>query len=266
MSTLKTAAVIAILFVAGLALAPAPSTLLRAGFAAETPKAPADPAKGEAPAVPADIAAVLDKMDAVGKDLKTVSAKFDYELYQMPYDDKQNRKGELSYQAPNLLRFSFTDKPTETYIFDGRNLFQQKDAAKQLVIWQIRLPAEPPVPSLELGKTPFPLPFGQRKEEVLKQFTVTRDADEEKKDKDGRTVLVLAPKPNSPLARDYTKIILWIDAKSSLPTRVQLFDQSENRTTFDFTDIQTNKELDPKSFTRPDVPQNWEIVNHPKEK
>jgi outer membrane lipoprotein-sorting protein len=254
MSTLRITAVIAILLGAGLA----------SGFAAEPAKTPTAPAKGEAPAVPADVAAVLDKMDAVGKDLKNLTAKFDYELYQMPYDDKQNRKGELSYQAPNLLRFSFTDKPTETYIFDGRNLFQQKDSTKQLIIWQIRLPTAPPVESLELGKTPFPLPFGQRKEAVLAQFTVTRDAEEEKKDKDGRTVLVLVPKANTPLAHDYTKIILWIDAKTSLPTRVQLFDPSENRTTFNFTDIKTNTELDPKSFTRPNVPQDWEIVNHPK--
>ncbi len=120
--------------------------------------------------------------------------------------------------------------------------------------------------SLELGKTPFPLPFGQRKEEVLKQFTVTRDAEEEKTDKDKRTVLVLVPKPDTPLARDYTKILLWIDSKTSLPTRVRLFDPSENRTTFDFSDVEINKNVDAKMFTRPDVPQNWEIMNHPKDK
>jgi outer membrane lipoprotein-sorting protein len=224
---------------------------------------PATPAAAEA-APTADVVAVLDKMDDAGKDLKTVRCKFDYEMNQTLYEKIQKRKGELVYLAPNQIRFEFVDKPLEAYVFDGRTLFNRKDATHQLIIYELRKPDEKPVESLELGKTPFPLPFGQKKENVLKHFTVTRDAAEEAADKEKRAVLVLTPKAGTALAKDYTKILLWVDAKTSLPTRAKLYDQSENETTVDFRDIETNKPVDAKAFLRPDVPQDWEIVNHAK--
>jgi outer membrane lipoprotein-sorting protein len=226
------------------------------------PAAPAAPAEA---APTADVVAILDKMDAVGKDLKTVRSKFDYEMNQTLYEKITKRKGELVYQAPNQIRFEFTDKPQEAYVFDGRTLFNRKDATHQLIIWELRTPDQPPVESLELGKTPFPLPFGQKKEDVLKHFTVTRGTATDVREKEQPADLTLVPKAGTALAKDYTKILLWLDPKTRLPTRVRLFDQSENEITVDFHDIETNKPVDAKTFTRPDVPQDWEIMNHAKD-
>ena len=228
--------------------------------------APAAPAPEATPSAAPEVLEVLDRMDAAGKEFKTLRARFDYELNQTLYEDVQKRKGDLVYQAPNLLRFEFTDKPQETFVFDGRSLFHKKDATKQLILWELRLPSEPPVDSLELGKTPFPLPFGQRKAAVLKHFDATRDAKEEAADKEKRAVLALVPRQGSEMAKTYRRILLWIDSKQALPTRARLFDTSENVTTVDFHHIETNKTIDAKSFTRPDVPQDWEIVTHAKEK
>jgi outer membrane lipoprotein-sorting protein len=133
-------------------------------------------------------------------------------------------------------------------------------------VWELRLPTEPPVESLELGKTPFPLPFGQKKEQVLKLFAAARDAKEEAADKDKRAVLALTPKPGTELAKDYKKVLLWIDTKTWVPTRARLFDMSDNVTTVDFRNIEVNKDVDAKQFTRPSVPQEWEVVMHAKEK
>jgi outer membrane lipoprotein-sorting protein len=225
--------------------------LRTAGLAAEPAAPPAEPPAPE-------VVAVLDKMETAGNELKTLHAKFDYELNQPLYEDVQKRKGELYYQTPNLLRFEFATKP-ETFVFDGRTLFQKVEATKQLIIWELRQPNEPPVQALTLGQTPFPVPFGQKKADVLKYFTVTRDAKEEAADKDKRSVLVLVPKKDTPLAKNYTKILLWVDAKG-LVTRAKLFDPSENETTIDFHDVEINKNLDPKLFTRPNVPQDWETM------
>lgn len=229
------------------------------------PAADAPEPKAEPPAPAADVIDVLDKMDAAGKQYQTVRATFDYELNQTLYEDKQKRKGRLAYRAPNRLRFEFTDRPRETFVFDGRVLYHKKDPTKQLIIWEMRLPEEPAVESFEIGKIPFPLPFGQKKAAVLKHFTVTRNAAEEAKDKAKRRVLSLVPKKGTDLAKDYTRIVLWIDAKQSLPTRARLFDTSENITTVDFDHIETNKIIDANPFTRPKVPDDWEIVVHAKE-
>ena len=226
----------------------------------ETEKAPAP-----SPPPATNVIEVLDKMDAAGKDVRTVQAQFDYELNQTLYEDVQKRHGNLSYQTPNLLRFEFTDKPRETFIFDGRTLYHKKEATKQLILWELRRPQDPPVESFELGKTPFPLPFGQRKESVLKSFAVSRDAEAETADKEKRSVLVLVPKPDTNLARDYTRILLWVDMTSCLPTRARLFDTSENITTVDFHHIEINKDVNPKDFGCPEMPGDWEVIAHPKE-
>jgi outer membrane lipoprotein-sorting protein len=262
----------AMIYRASPALAAAPAAAAGAEAAPAAAGAEAAPAAAGAEAAPAaqappapQVVALLDRMDAAGKDIRTVRARFDYELNQTLYEDVTKRKGDLLYEAPNLLRFEFTTRPQETFVFDGRTLYHKKDATKQLVIWELRLPTEPPVDSLELGKTPFPLPFGQRKEAVLKFFTVGRDAKEEQADPAKRAVLVLVPKKDTPLAKDYSKILLWIDPQTYLPTRARLFDTSGNVTTVDFHDVETNKPIDAKSFLRPDVPQDWEIVTHAKE-
>jgi len=241
--------------------------VLAAGAWAGEPAAPpadAPQAAAETPLAP-DVAEVLDRMDAAGKDLKTLRARFDYELNQTLYEDIQKRKGDLAFQAPNLLRFEFTTKPQETFVFDGRIVYHKKDATRQLILWELRLPTERPVDSFELGKTPFPLPFGQRKDVVLKHFAAARDAKEEAADKEKRAVLVLTPKKDTDLARDYTRILLWIDPRQHLPTRARLFDTSENITTVDFHHIEANKDVDARTFTRPTVPEDWEIVTHAKE-
>ncbi len=208
---------------------------------------------------------LLDRMDEAGRKIETLQAQFDYELNQTLYEDVQKRKGELLFRAPNLLSFEFTDRPRETFVFDGRILYHKKDATKQLIIWEIRRPEEPALDSFELGKTPFPMPFGQKKEAVLKHFDVTRDAAEETRDKENRSVLVLKPKKDTPLAETYTAIALWVEAKTFLPKRARLWDTSENITTIDFHRIETNKKVDAKMFARPDVPEDWEIVHHAKE-
>ena len=225
---------------------------------------PVPAAESKPPA--ADVVEVLDRMDAAGKKFKTVCATFDYELNQTLYEDIQKRKGKLAYRTPNLLRFEFTDRPRETFVFDGRVLYHKKDPTKQLIIWELRLPDEPAVESFEIGKIPFPLPFGQKKAAVLKHFNVTRSAAEEAKDKAKRQVLALVPKKGTDLAKDYTRILLWIDAKQSLPTRARLHDTSENITTVDFHHVETNKHLNADQFTRPKVPDDWEVVMHAKER
>ena len=239
------------------------AALLLAAVSSVLAEAPAESAP--AAPVPADVAEVLDRMDAAGKEYKTIRARFDYELNQTLYEDVQKRKGELMYQSPNLLRFEFTDKPQETFVFDGRMLFHKKDPTRQLIIWELRRPDEPAIESLELGKTPFPLPFGQKKEAVLKHFDAARDAAEEAKDKEKRAVLSLVPKKDTPLSKDYVKVLLWVDPKTGIPTRARLFDTSENVTTVDFRDLEINKDVDARVFTRPGVPQDWEIVTHAKE-
>jgi len=229
--------------------------------AASAPAAPSAPA---AEPLPPNVEKVLDALDAAGRKIATLRAQFDYELNQTLYEDIQKRKGRMAYKAPNLLRFEFTNKPQETFVFDGRIVYHVKPATKQVVLWELRAANEPPVEGLTLGKTPFPLPFGQKKEAVLEHFTVTRDAAAEKTAGTNRAVLALVPRKGTSLAEDYTRILLWIDTERHLPVRARLYDTSENVTTVDFHHIEINADVNADQFRQPEVPKDWEVVEHRK--
>jgi len=226
--------------------------------------APAGEAAEAAKRLPAEVERVLDRMEAAGKAIRTLRARFDYELNQTLYEDIRKRRGRLAYAAPNRLRFAFTDRPKETFVFDGRSVYHVKPSTRQLILWEMRTEEEPPVETLALGKTPFPLPFGQKKAAVLKHFRVRRHVEAENKDPKKRTVLALVPKKGTTLAQDYTRILLWIDTGRWMPTRARLLDTSENITTVDFHHIETNVEVKDKAFARPEVPDDWEVVEHRK--
>jgi outer membrane lipoprotein-sorting protein len=236
-------------------------------------EAPGEPAPGpkpapapKAPDLAPEAAQVLDRMDEAGKALETLTARFDYELNQTLYEDVQKRKGDLAYRRPNQFRFEFTSSPKEAFAFDGRLLYHRQDATKQMHIWETRRPDEPPLETFELGRSPFPMPFGQKKETVLKYFAVARDPKEEAADKKRRAVLVLVPRADAKVAGDYTRIALWIEPATGLPTRMRLWDPSENITTMEFEKIEANAKVDAKTFGRPAVPESWEIVDHAKDK
>jgi len=226
--------------------------------------APAEATAEAAEPLPADVATVLEKMEKGGEAVRTLRARFDYELNQTLYEDIQKRKGRVVYAAPNRLRFEFTDRPKETFVFDGRVVYHVKPSTQQLILWEMRTADEEPVETLALGKTPFPLPFGQKRDTVVKHFGVRRDAETEKKDSKKRKVLALVPKKGTTLAQDYARILLWVDTERWMPTRARLFDTSENITTVDFHHIETNVKVEDDRFARPQVPDDWEVVEHRK--
>ncbi len=214
--------------------------------------------------LPPEVNTILEKMEKAGDAVRALRAQFDYELNQTLYEDIRKRKGRALYAAPNRLRFEFTDRPKETFVFDGRVVYHVKPSTRQLILWEMRTAAEEPVEALTLGKTPFPLPFGQKKAAVVKHFSVHRDGEAEKKDPKKRKVLALVPKKGTTLAQDYTCILLWVDTARWMPTRARLYDTSENITTVDFRHIQVNVDMEKNPFARPKVPEGWEVVEHRK--
>ena len=227
-------------------------------------KAPEDGKAKEAeskPLSPAD--KLLQDMEARGKKIETGQADIDYEMNQTLLDDIQKRKGKVWYKKPNLFRLEFSTPKKETFVLDGRRLYEKRDASKQLIIYELRRADEKPIESLELGRSPFPMPFGQEAKQVKKHFTVALDTSA-KKGKD-QQVLVLVPKKKSPLARDYKKITFWVDTKTMLPTKVAAIDRSENILTVVFSKTTINKKLKKKLFERPRVGRDWEVIEHLKE-
>jgi outer membrane lipoprotein-sorting protein len=106
---------------------------------------------------------------------------------------------------------------------------------------------------LKLGEGPFPLPIGQKKEDVKAVFNVEKVA----ADKDGpaNTVhLQLTPKPETSYARRFSTIDVYIDAQTHLPARIGTVDKKKTsgRTT-DFKSFKLNPGLKDSDFELPDI-------------
>jgi len=237
----------------------------------------ASPETDSEPLSPAD--QILFKMSRHGQKINTVQADFDYEMNQTLLGDIQKRKGKVWHKKPNLFRLEFTTPTKETFVFDGRRLYEKRYAAKQLIIYEIRRPDEKPVESLEIGRSPFPMPFGQKAQAVKQHFEVTlgtpdaTNSGATEPDKPAKTqpvptveVLVLTPKKKSSLAKDYKKMEFWVDTKTWLPTKIVTVDMSENILTIVFHKTVVNKKVKKNMFTAPAVPADWETIEHLKPK
>src|SRR5262249_19279006 len=107
----------------------------------------------------------------------------------------------------------------------------------------------------------FPLPIGQPKDEVHKQFDVKK-IDAGKDDPNGTVHLQLIPEPNTRFARQFKSIDAWVDAKTHMPTRIKTMDRNETmeRTT-DLSNIQINPKLGDQDFAMEKIdPSQWNVT------
>jgi hypothetical protein len=94
-----------------------------------------------------------------------------------------------------------------------------------------------------LGQGPFPLPFGQKKADIVKHFTVKLIAPEPK-DPPESDHLELSPLPGTEMNKKYEKVHFFIDRKQSLPSRVQTVEkESGDEITATFSNSKLNQGL-----------------------
>src|SRR6185295_13773023 len=73
---------------------------------------------------------------------------------------------------------------------------------------------------LKLGEGPFPLPIGQKKEDVYRLFDVKQIAPNPKDPPDS-IHLQLKPKPGTAFARRFGMIDVWVDRKTHFPAKIR---------------------------------------------
>lgn len=153
----------------------------------------------------------------------------------------------------------------EWFLFDGRWLHEARERLRQVTRTEITRPGEK-VDFFDIETAPIPLPFGQKKEKILKNFTVKwmPPADGDPKNCDH---LACEPKPDSPVARRYDTLDFYIDREIHLPRRI-VTTGSEGMIIkrADFPDLSLgsiNVGLTDKDFARPAAWKGYEEVVEP---
>ena len=133
----------------------------------------------------------------------------------------------------------------EYFAFDGRWLTERNDRSKKIIKREIAREGEKTDP-FRIGHGPFPLPFGLKRGDILRNVKVTLQPFTLVDPLQSRH-LNCVPIPNTDLASRYTRVEIYINKRSGLPVRIVTERVKDgNRIEVDFNDVDTN-EADRKS-------------------
>ena len=216
---------------------------------------------------------ILDALDVRGEGLKSFSADVKLTETTTDFGDETIHNGKVKYQDQGdsnaHIRVTFDTKekngkktpdPEEFELADGK-LIQRFYNDKKQTTDQVFRPGEK-VNLFKLGGGgQFPLPIGQPKEDVLKQFDVKK-VDPAKDDPANSVHVQLIPKPETRLAQKFKTIDAWVDDKSHMPIRIST--RNRNETTDQQTDLSNvvfNPQLTDADFDLGKVPAGtWNIT------
>lgn len=231
----------------------------------------------EEPKVDPDVDRVLKLAEKAGEKIARLDTEFDYEFNQVLIDDREWRIGRMVYKKPSCITIAFTDGKKETFRFNGRVYVEDRPGQKQRYVHVFRKAGAPPVSILDVEQLPFPHPFGQKREKLVKHYRITYrgvsalkpwgrpgSKPPEKKDNKLYEHLELVPRPDSRLAKEYARVEYWLDPGDGLFRQIRTEDKSERILTIRFRNIRTNDavKVNDKQFEKAALPSGWqETVN-----
>jgi hypothetical protein len=193
------------------------------------------PAAGAAP----DVVQWLDKLEARGREIRSFQANVMYDKRDALLADRQARTGQLLYiaggedQPPRfavlfaqLIADGKVHEQKLEYLFDGTWLVEKDHKQKRFEKRQVVAPGEKARVDPLAIDGPFPVPLGQKRQEVLGRFEVTLIApgDPDHPAEVDAVHLRLVPRADAPAPREqkkFDRVDLWFDRQTLLPVRVK---------------------------------------------
>lgn len=215
--------------------------------------------------------AILQRLEQRGQSIDDLSARLTWELFDEIVEERQVRHGQVFYRRdkPNarfLIRFDDLviggriRPQKEWHLFDGQWYIEKRELTKSVIKRQV-VPPGRTIDPFKLGQGPFPLPFGQKKADILRYFRVEW-VGPAKGDPPDSDHLRLLPRPGTEMAQRYRRLEFYIDRQSDLPVRVRIFQRDDKIVTVSFADLAANTGLAGSRFEL-DVPKDWELTVEP---
>lgn len=206
---------------------------------------------------------ILTKLEQRSEGLKDIRCKVRFVEDDRINLSKRTKYGSILFQItePNphfLIHFDRTEVDDvlgrqEWYLFDGRWLYEVLERIKQITKREIVRPGEK-IDLFDLERTPFPLPFGQKRETILRNFEVTL-LPPARGDPPNTDHLVCVPRPESTMHGKYDKLEFFVLKDLHLPGRIVATKNGGLEiSTADFPDLSEkaiNAGVKSKAFTRP---------------
>ena len=214
-----------------------PAATPPAGQPATAPASATQPAS--APATPATQAALDPEIDKIltrleEREVQDLQARLTWRLQYVIDPDATVKTGELWYQKAEpvgkfLIRFQQVisgtrkDKVDERHMFDGLWYVELQSKGETCTRREIRRPGDPWNP-YKVGEGIFPMPFGQKKADILREFAVER-IEPGQDDPPATDRLRLTPRAGTRSGESYKELDLWISREgpaAGAPVKVQV--------------------------------------------
>ncbi len=215
-------------------------------------------------AADASVPAILEALEASGRDLRNFSASVSLHDSDAITQDESTRLGKVYYQKlpdgaarlraafTTLRRGALSQTQMLDYLLEGGWLIERNEARKIEVRRQVLRPGEK-INLLKLGEGPFPLPIGQSPAEVQRLFDVSKipvDLDDP-----ARTLhLRLVPRPGTQFEKKFASLDVWVDREHGFPRRIDTLDKNQTLTRgTDLTDLVVNGQIADEQFKLPAI-------------
>ncbi|MGC4032626.1 MAG: hypothetical protein QM754_13015 [Tepidisphaeraceae bacterium] len=222
--------------------------------------------------VRADLNAALDTLYESGENLKTLAADVSLRTVgDESLGDDKTKVGRFVLQklpdGDSRVRATFTKRISgnkvfaekKDYLLAGTDLTERDYSLKKQTIRQIRQPGQK-LNLFKLGEGPFPLPIGQKREDVLKEFDV-----KELKNDDPKVLAVveLTPKKETKLADKFDSITVAIDRETKLPGLITTVSPKAVETNeVRLTNVRTNGDVKDDEFKLEPIDEaTWKLIS-----
>lgn len=225
--------------------------------------------------VSSKVLAALDGLEKLGKTVKNLQGKLRLEKIETLVDDKTIKEGRLYYKREKeeiRFRITFEDtiydrrriKEPEHFVFANRWLTHRQERIKREDRYEVTRQGQPSSDLMRIGKSPLPIPIGQKTEEVLKNFKVTLIEPDEKVDPEKIETVHLKLVPKKKVESTVSpRLEFWLRTKDYLAVRSQWENDSGDIFTADITDLKINKRIKDKDFKLGRLPRDYDEQAHP---
>ena len=219
------------------------------------------------PSSPGTAVALLDRLETATEGLRDFRADITVYKWDGVLQRREIRSGEIVYQQRpdnQSKRFAILVKrqiigrrqedQNKRYIFDG-SWFVEIDFDNRVFIKRQIVPPGERFDPLKLGEGPFPLPLGQRRDDVLARFEASRideSSDEQlqaflaDKSVEG---LLLVPRATTPQAREIVQVEIFYDSVTLLPVGINLTETNGDRKIVRLRDLRRNEGIDESTLS-----------------
>lgn len=208
--------------------------------------------------VPPAVDAVLTRLEKKGDEIKDLRCKLEYRIDDKINLDQMTKYGAIWFKRAQphdmflihfhkLVQDDIPSRMKEWYLFNNRWLWEVKQRTTTIIMREIVAPGKT-VDLFDVETAPFPVPFGQKKDKILKSFSVSLSAPT-RNDPKNTDHLVCVPKPGTSLAKDFERLEFFVSRETNLPIRIVVTELGGNKvTTATFENVATDSGLTDKDF------------------